>query len=294
MSPSSSPVSVPGEPALAGPAPSRQPLAAEALGYLGAVMALIAGVIAIRQLWPAVPAVAELAFAAAAATGLLLAGLVIRADRHPALARLRSVVWLASSVALADVMRLATGPQFWDLGRTGAPLIAEAVVAAYAVALWWRSSSAVSQVAAFTAVLALTGTAITLPWPGAPEWAPGAGIWAVALLWGVAAHRGLLAPQGTGYAVAAAGLLIGAQLAIDAGAGQVLAVVTVAGLLAAGVAARREILLALGALGAAVLLPQVAILYLPGGATPAVAVCAAGLAMLGAAIWLGRRRRQAR
>jgi hypothetical protein len=288
-------VSSPPSPALREPrepAQSRLPLAAEALGYLGAAVALVAGLIAARQLWPRVPAVAELAFAGTGAVALLAAGLAIRADRQPALARLRSAVWLASAVSAACFAGLLTGPQFWDLGRVGAPLVTEAAVAAYAAALWWRTRSALSHVAAFAAVAALTGTAIALPWPGGPQWGPGAGIWAMALLWGIAAHRGRLAPQAAGYAVAAVGLLAGAQLAIDAAAGQVLAVGTVAGLLAAGVAARRVLLLGLGALGAAVLIPQVAVRYLPGAGGAAAAVCAVGLVMLGAAIWLSRHRRR--
>jgi len=180
------------------PAPSRLPLIAEALGYLGATMALVAGLIAVRQLWPRIPATAELALAAAAAVALLAAGLVIRAGRDPALARLRDAVWLASAVSLALFAWLLTGRQFWNLGGVGAPLVAEAAVAAYTLALWWRTRSALSQVAAFAAVAVLTGTAIALPWPGGPEWGPGAGIWAVALAWGIAAHRGRLAPPAAG------------------------------------------------------------------------------------------------
>src|SRR5689334_1343277 len=148
------------------PAPSRLPLVAEALGYLGATVALVAGLIAVRQLWPRIPATAELALAGTAAVALLAAGLIIRADRDPALARLRAAVWLASAVSLALFAWLLTGRQFWNMGRVSAPLVTEAAVAAYTLALWWRTRSALSQVAAFAAVAVLTWTAIALPWPG--------------------------------------------------------------------------------------------------------------------------------
>lgn len=275
-------------------APPRLPLVAEALGYLGATMALVAGLIAVRQLWPLIPAGAELALAGTAEVALLAAGLVIRADRDPALARLRDAVWLVSAASLACFAGLLTGRQFWNLGGVSAPLVTEAAVAAYAVALWWRTRSALLHVTAFATVAALAGTSIALPWPAGPRWGAGAGIWAVALLWGVAAHRDRVAPRTAGYVVAAIGLLVGAQLALDAAVGQMLAAGTVAGLLAAGVAARRVILLGFGALGGVILIPEVAASYLPGAASAAAVACAVGLLLLGAAIWLGRRRRPAR
>jgi hypothetical protein len=77
---------------------------------------------------------------------------------------------------------------------------------------------------------------------------------------------------------------------MDLPAGQALAVMTVAGLLAAGVALRRVLLLGLGAFGAIAILPQVAIRYLPGGAGAAAAVFAVGLVMFGVALWLARAR----
>lgn len=273
------------------PAPSRRPLIAEALGYLGATMALVAGLIAVRQLWPRIPAAAELALAGTTAVALAAAGLVIRADSDPALARLRDAAWLASAGSVTCFAGLLTGHQFWNLGGVSAPLVTEAAAVACTIAVWWRTRSALSHVAVFAAVAVLTWTGIALPWQGGPEWGPGAGIWAVALLWGIAAHRGRLAPRTAGYAVAALGLLAGAQLALDAAVGQVLAITTVAGLLAAGVGARRVVLLGLGALGAAALIPQVAASYLPGAVAAAAAVCAVGLVLLGAAIWLGGRRR---
>ena len=46
------------------------PLVVEALGYLGGVIAIVAGVVAVDQLWPGIPTGAELAFAAAGTVAL--------------------------------------------------------------------------------------------------------------------------------------------------------------------------------------------------------------------------------
>jgi hypothetical protein len=73
-------------------------------------------------------------------------------------------------------------------------------------------------------------------------------------------------------------------------AGQALAITTVAGLLAAGVALRRLLLVGLGTVGAIAILPQVLSRYLPAGVGAAAAVFAVGLVMLDVALWLARSR----
>jgi hypothetical protein len=277
-----------------GAAPRRLPLVVEALGYLGAVFAFVAGFIAVRQIWPTIPAGVELAFTGVASTALLLAGIMLRTLDHDAFGRLRSVVWLTSTASLAASAGLLTGPQFWDLGPVGRPLVTEAVVTACAVILWWRSRATLQHLAAFAGTAALLGTGIAQAWPSVIlPWGYGFGLWVLSLLWGIGAHRGYLVPCTAGYAAAGIGLLVGAQLTMDLPAGQALAVMTVAGLLAAGVALRRVLLLGLGAFGAIGILPQVAIRYLPGGAGAAAAVFAVGLVMLGVALWLARARTKA-
>lgn len=282
----------------AGPAPGaasrRLPLVVEALGYLGAVFAFVAGFIAVRQIWPTIPASVELAFTGVAATALLLAGIMLRTLDHDAFGRLRSVVWLTSTASLAASAGLLTGPQFWDLGPAGRPLVTEAVVTAYAVILWWRSRATLQHLAMFAGTAALLGTGIAQVWPSVilPS-GSGFGLWVLSLLWGIGAHRGYLVPRTAGYAAAGIGLLVGAQLTMDLPAGQALAVMTVTGLLAAGVALRRVLLVGLGAFGAIGILPQVAIRYLARGAGAAAAIFAVGLVMLGVALWLARARTKA-
>jgi hypothetical protein len=274
----------------AGAASRRLPLVVEALGYLGAVFAAGAGFIAVRQVWPTIPAGAELAFAGVAATALLLAGIMLRTLDHPAFGRLRSVLWLASAASLAASVGLLTGPQFWDIGHVARPLVTEAVVTAYAAALWWRSRVTLQHLAVLAGTAALVGTGIAEAWPSIAPWGPGLGLWVLSLLWGMGVHRGYLIPRTAGYAGAGIGLLVGAQLTMELPAGQALAIVTVAGLLAGGVALRRVLLLGLGAFGAIVILPQVANRYLPAGSGAAAAVSAVGLVMLGIALWLARAR----
>ena len=268
----------------------RLPLVVEALGYLGTIAAVVAGLIATRQLWPTVSASAVLIFAGVAATVLLLAGATLRTDDSPPFARLRNVLWFTSTVSEAVFAGLLTGPRFLNLGPAAEPLVAEAAVAAYAAILWWRCRATLQHVAAFGVTAALVMTGIAKASPDIRPWGLGLGLWVLSLLWIRMVHRGILVPRTAGYVVTGVGLLVGAQLTMGTAAGQALAVATAAGLLTAGVVLNRVPLLGLGAIGAIATLPQVLARYLPTGAATPAAVFAIGLVMLGVALWLARAR----
>jgi hypothetical protein len=273
------------------PAARRAPLAAEALGYIGGALAIVAGFSVIPMLWPGIPTGAELALAAVAATAFGAAGAVLRTDGEPAFRRLRAVLWLLSTASLAAFVGVVAA-QLWDLGATTAGLVTAAVVTVYAVLLWWRTRAVLQHLAMFagTAVVAATGVASLAPGSGA--WGPGLAVWAVSVLWGTAAYRGYLVPVSAGYVAAGIGLLTGAQMTMQTAAGHGLALATVAGLLAAGVVLRRVLLLGFGAAGIIVMVPQTATRYLPTSAAAPLAVFVVGLSLLGVALWLAKSRKR--
>ena len=73
-------------------------------------------------------------------------------------------------------------------------------------------------------------------------------------------------------------------------AGHVLALATVAGLLAAGVLIRQAWLVALGAFGVLLVIPQISARYLPMSAAAPLAILVVGVALVGSAVWLARHR----
>ena len=268
---------------------SRLPLAAEALGYAGGVLAIAAGIYLARDLWPGLSTGAVLAFAAVACAVLGAAGAAVRTTGDPAFRRLRSVLWLLSTVSLAAF----TGTLADQVGRFGpvsTTLVTAAVSAAYGAALWWRTRAALQHLAVFASLAVLVGTAVGRLWPHVGVWAPGLGIWALSALWGVAVLRGYLPPVVTGYIAAGIGLLAGAQLTMPEAAGHVLALATVAGLLAAGVLLRQAWLVALGAVGVLLVTPQTTSRYLPTSAAAPLAILVVGVVLLGSAVWLARHR----
>ena len=127
---------VPGGMAVPAPAesPRRAPLVVEALGYLGGVIAIVAGVVAVDQLWPGIPTGAELAFAAAGTVALGAVAALMRTAGEPALGRLRSVLWLLSTMSLVAFMGVLAA-QVWDLSPARATLVAAGVATPYAALL---------------------------------------------------------------------------------------------------------------------------------------------------------------
>ena len=268
---------------------ARAPLVAEALGYAGGVLAIAAGLYTVRDFWPNPSTGAVLAFAAAACAALGAGGAAVRTTSDPALRRLRSVVWLMSTVSLA-VFAGTLADEVWGFGPASTTLVAATVSAAYGAALWRRTRAALQHLAVFASLAVLAGTAVARLDPGLGAWGPGLAIWALSVLWGAVVMRGYLPPGATGYVAAGIGVLAGVQLAMQVAAGCALALATVAGLLAAGVLLRQAWLVVLGALGVLLVTPQLTTRYLPMSAATPVAIFVVGVVLLGSAVWLTRRR----
>jgi len=267
----------------------RAALLAEVIGYAGGALVIVAGLYLAGELWPDIPTGAALALAAVACAALGAAGAALRTPGSPPARRLRSVMWLMSTASLAAFTGILGG-QVWELSLAGTALVAAAATGVYGAAQWWRTRAALQHLAVFASAAVLAATAVVQLGPGLGDWAPGLAVWALSALWGVAVSRGYLPPRGAGYFAAGFGLLAGAQLAIDMPAGHLLALTTVAGLLAGGVFLREIWLTGLGAVGVLLVVPQTAERYLPESAAAPLAVFVAGTVLVGSAVWLAKRR----
>jgi hypothetical protein len=200
---------------------------------------------------------------------------------------LRSVLWLLSTASLAAFMGIL-GNQVWQLSPADTTMAAAAAAGVYGAAQWWRTRAVLQHLAVFASAAVLVGTAVAQL--GLGNWALGLGIWTLSALWGGAVSRGYLLPRGAGFFAAGFGLLVGIQFAMDVPAGHLLALATVAGLLAGGVLLREVWLAGLGAVGVLLVVPQTAERYLPESAAAPLAVFVAGAVLVGSAVWLAKRR----
>lgn len=265
----------------------RAALLAEVIGYAGGALVIVAGTYLAGELWRNIPTGAALALAAVACAALGAAGVALRTPGSPPARRLRSVLWLLSTASLAAFMGIL-GNQVWQLSPAGTTMAAAAAAGVYGAAQWWRTRAALQHLAVFASAAVLVGTAVAQL--GLGNWALGLGIWTLSALWGGAVIRGDLLPRGAGYFAAGFGLLVGIQFAMDVPAGHLLALATVAGLLAGGVLLREVGLAGLGAVGVLLVVPQTAERYLPESAAAPLAVFVTGVVLVGSAIWLAKRR----
>jgi hypothetical protein len=269
------------------------PLVVEALGYLGAAIAISAGFVAVKQMWPRMPSTAMLWFTGVAAVVLIVIGAVLRTSGQPAYARLRSVLWLLATVAGADCAALVAN-HVLGIGDRGVLLTSAAAWTLLAIPLWWFARSALQHVVMFGGLIALLSAGLyeldaTLRVAGY-----GVAIWVLSTLWGVLAYRVNLAPPTAGLAVASGGVLAGATMTMGSAVGQALAWLTVGGLFAIGVAMHRVMFVGFGAAGTLWVVPVTASRYLPGTFTAPLAGAVAGLVLLAIALWLARARKHTR
>jgi hypothetical protein len=277
------------------PPERRMPLVAEVVGYLGAIIAITAIGAVTHQSWKHVPPSAELIVAGVLAIGLLTGGAAVRAGGEPALARLRGVLWFLGTASAAGFVAVVTR-RYLHLSGDSVALCAEGAWLACAVPLWWRARSALQQAAAFGGAIALVETCLERIDPNFGSFGFGLALWVLAGAWAIAVYLGYFTPRTMGVLLSSGGLQIGAIVAmdgVDSVLGSVMAVVTVAGLLAAGVVSRRVLLTGVGAAGALYVIPDVAHEYLPGSVAAPLATAVVGLVLVGIALWLARLRRRA-
>ena len=217
----------------------------------------------------------------------------MRTGTEPAFARLRSVLWLLATAGSAAFVAVLTS-RYLHLSDSNVALLSAGAWLACAIPLWWRTRSVLQHLAVFAGAVALVETSLDRVQPNVGSFGVGVALWILAALWGLAVYRGYLVPRTVGLLVSGIGVLAAGIIAMDeAAAGQVLALVTVAGLLSAGILLRRVLLIAIGGVGTLYVVPDAAGRYLPGSVAAPLAVAVAGLLLLGIALWLARTRRKA-
>jgi hypothetical protein len=135
----------------------RVPVAAEALGYLGGILALVGLALVVARYWPDMATAARLGLSGAGALVFYGAGVSVSESVDPALARLRGFLWLLATAALG----LSTGVLAIDAfgvsaSETVVPMCADVVAVASAL-LWRGRERPLQQLMFLGAVVAFAG-----------------------------------------------------------------------------------------------------------------------------------------
>jgi Predicted membrane protein (DUF2157) len=272
------------------PRTSRGALVTEALGYLGGAIILVALGLVVGTLWDKMSVGVRLALVAVATVLLLVAGALIPARLGATGARLRSVLWLASSAALAALLGL--GASEWSSWRgEGVVTFAALGTALYSAVLWLAHRHLLQHVVVFVALLAGVAAGVSLL-PGARA-LPGLAVWGIGVAWLALAWRGLIPGWQVGTLLGAVGMVVGAITMVDEGWGVVLALATVTALIGLALIFRDLYLLGVGAVGTLIVLPPIMGRYFPGAMAPALALLGVGVLLVVAAVVTTRRRGEA-
>lgn len=281
---------------------SRVPIAAEAVGYVGA--ALIFGAFAMlvgNNFEDLARPVRVLALGLPAVLAAVAGWFAGRAD-DPASERLGSVLWVLAAALLAGTLI-----EVWvdvvhdgDAPAHGGVLFVAAGVLVWAVVAYAMRRAPLQQLVLFGATVATVLGVVDATDAGRePGWSTvawGSALWAVGAGWAAAGIARRPAPRVLATLLGAGALLVGAQVVrIDnTVAGLWLGIATAAVLLGVGVARADAFVLLAGAAGLFQWSPQVAVYYLEPAVGIEATLLVVGLALLGAALGFARLYRRVR
>jgi hypothetical protein len=272
----------------------------EVIGYLGAALAIAAGVVLIGPRWDEIDHVWRVLGAGGIAAGTFVAGWLLRKNAEPAVGRLAAVLWTLSAGAVAATMALLA----FDVPADQEPapwggFVVGLTVAAYAMVLNQLRPSVPLALVVYGGVLGAIGGAgswaVDAGWTWVDEepWWFGVAMLAVSVLWIAVGRLGALRPTGAVIGIGAAGAIWAPQFVVAGwtGFGLVLGVAVAITMLVTSVAWHRTEMLVLGALGLFGYLVGAIVYFLEDTVGLPVALLLCGLVLLGVAIGTARLRR---
>jgi hypothetical protein len=264
-------------------------LVATALGYLGASVALVGGVVAASRHWSAMGTASRLALSGGATLLLLAAGWIVRRRDHSALRSLDGFLWFLAAAGAAFTAGLAVH-ELIDAESRSIFLAAGLAMTAVGALLWKLRPGPLQEIAVM-AGLAVMLESLLRYLPGPPDF-HGLPLWGLGAVWGLLAWGAILRPGRISLALAGAALLLGAQILSFGwrGAGLALGIGTAVALLAASVRLGSMLVLGFGAAGILLFLPQIVFEYLGDSLGAPLALLVCGLVLLGAAFLAARLR----
>ncbi len=259
----------------------------EALGYLGGVVIVVAVGLVAGSVWDDLSAVLRVGLVGTVTVVLLVAGGLIPTRLGATGDRLRSVLWLASSAAMAGL--LGVGASEWSRwGEEGVATFTALGTAAYSAGLWRVHRHLLQHVAVFVPLLVAAATIVSSATD--TQALPGLGVWALSAAWFALAWGGVLPDRQVGMFLGAAGAVIAAVTTLEEGWGVLMGLATVTAVVGLALLVRDLLLLGVGAIGTLIVLPPIMDRYFPGALAPALALLALGVLLVGAAVYTTRRR----
>jgi hypothetical protein len=264
------------------------PVVTEALAYLGAAIVMVGLVLVTGWFWQDLSTATRVGLTGAVAALFVGAGAAVPRSLGAVGGRLRSVLWLGSSVATYAALALLAGTGFgWSGDEVAA--FAGGITMVAAGALWLLHRWPPQQAALLAAALITTGGAMSMATDD--FLATMVVVWAVAAGWLTLAWLNVLPPRRPGIALGAVATIIASMTLESEDWGVAIALTTVVVLVALAVWVRDLVLLALASVGMLGALPTAIVQYFPGVLAAAIALVLVGLLLVTAAVFTARHRR---
>lgn len=277
------------------PAPALEPhpsehatsLVLEALGYLGGVLMLTASGLLVGQFWAELSRGVRTGLMGAVWLVLLGAGLAVPRRLGRQGSRVRSVLWLAGTAALAFALGLLAG-EWWRWSEASVASWVTCGATAQLAVLWWGERSALLQAGLLAGVVASVLALLTRYTSLEGGWL-GVAVWLVGLAWWALGARGLIQPRRTAVVLAPAATVLGAVMASMSDRGLWLGLATVVAVVVLAVRWRQLWLLVIAAAGSLELVPRMVEEWFPGRLAVPVILLVTGVVLVLAAVRIGRR-----
>jgi hypothetical protein len=271
------------------PSGRRRAIAAEALGYVGGTLALVAAVVIGAGRFSGLSTAGKSIFLIVVTAALLAAGWWLRTAASTTLRRLGSLLWFLSVAACAGLGEVWSDSLSND--RLDDGLLNAVMALVLAAVLWFVERRALQQVALFLSLTATFGSLAdtAIGFGQGRQLVLGAGFLLLGGLWLELSRRGLVLPRRTAEALGALALIGGDQSlwAGENGWALGLGLAVALGLIVAGSAGRRPVLLGLGAAALLLFLAEVAGDYWTSLGAPLVFLLI-GLTLVAAAVLIAK------
>lgn len=267
-----------------------RPLVAEAIGYVGGALALVAALVLAEQFWADLRPWARVSLLGVSAASLLAAGMVARGPEGP-LARLRGFLWALSAAAVGGTVGVGSS-EYSRLTGEEIAFVVGLGVATYGTALWRIRVAGLQQLVVFAGLVTATLAGLAALDPSLASMM-GVAAWGLGTAWALLAWAGWIRPLRTGVAAgAAAALLVPFVTSAAFGSGWTLALglVTAAVLVALSVPLRQTFLLVLGVLGIFLYVPRIIFQYFGETLGAPVSLLLTGIVLVAVALTVARAR----
>lgn len=268
----------------------RVSLLAEALGYVGAVLALAGAGVGLGQSWEDLPVWARLGIPSTVTALLVLGGFLLRKQEEPAFRRLMSVLW-ALSVGTAGWALGVLGADVADLEEESVALLIGTGCSVLAASLWLARRFGFQQAALFASLhlLVISGILSLSADDSPPRWWFAAAVWLLGVTWAWLGWRDVIGPSWLAVALGCMGAVIGPALGLgDYEWLLAPALVTTGALMAMSIPTRQTPMLALGTVGAFGYITWAVVRYFKDSLGVPLALAIVGAVLLGLAVLAGR------